>query len=84
MTVIVDDTVSITKGDRRFAEGKVLRVDNKSSRIYIEGVTRSRLDGSTVQIPIRPENVMITRLNMDDPWRRRVMERKSFSTEEES
>lgn len=83
MSVIVDDTVSITKGDRRFAEGKVLRVDNKSSRIYIEGVTRSRLDGSTVQIPIRPENVMITRLNMDDPWRRRIMERKSFSTEEE-
>ena len=83
MTVIVDDTVSITKGDRRFAEGKVLRVDNKSSRIYIEGVTRSRLDGSTVQIPIRPDNVMITRLNMDDPWRRRIMERKSFSTEEE-
>jgi large subunit ribosomal protein L24 len=82
MTVIVDDTVSITKGDRRFAEGKVLRVDNKSSRIYIEGVTRSRLDGSTVQIPIRPDNVMITRLNMDDPWRRRIMERKSFSTEE--
>jgi large subunit ribosomal protein L24 len=83
MTLIVDDTVSITRGDRRFAEGKILRVDNKSCRVYIEGVTRSRLDGSTVQIPIRPENLMITRLNMDDPWRRSILERKSFSTEEE-
>jgi len=82
MTVVVDDTVSITKGDRRYAEGRVLRVDTKAFKIYIEGVTRERQDGSAVQIPIRPENVMITRLNLDDPRRRQVLERKSFSTEE--
>ncbi len=80
--VIVDDTVTITKGDRKLAEGKVLRVNTKTSRVYIEGVTRSRQDGSTVQVPIRPENIMIIRLNMNDPWRRSTLERKSFSAEE--
>jgi large subunit ribosomal protein L24 len=80
--VIVDDTVRITKGDRRLAEGRVLRVDTKKSRIYIEGVTRTRMDGSTVQIPIKAENTMIIRLNLNDQWRRRIMERKSFSAEE--
>lgn len=83
MPVVVDDTVSITKGDRKLAEGRIMRVDTKAQRIYIEGVTRTRQDGSTVQIPVRAENVMITRLNLEDEWRRRILERKSFSAEEE-
>lgn len=82
LPVIVDDTVSITKGDRKLSEGRVLRVDTKKLKIYIEGVTRTRMDGSTVQIPIRSENVMITRLNLNDQWRRSILERKGFSTEE--
>jgi large subunit ribosomal protein L24 len=83
MPVIADDTVSITKGDRKLAEGRVLRVNTKDLKIYVEGVTRTRQDGSTVQIPIRAENVMITRLNLDDSWRRDMLERRSFSAEEE-
>ena len=83
MPVVANDTVNITKGDRKLAEGKVLRVDTKDRKIYIEGVTRTRQDGSTVQIPIRTENVMITRLHLDDEWRRNKLERKSFSAEEE-
>ncbi len=82
MPVIVDDTVSITKGDRKLSEGRVLRVNTAESRVYIEGVTRTRQDGSTVQIPIRAENVLITRLNLDDQWRSDILERKSFSAEE--
>ena len=80
--VIVDDTVSITKGDRKLSEGRVLRVDTKKLEIYIEGVTRTRTDGSMVQIPIRPENVIITRLNLNDQWRRSMLERKGFSAGE--
>ena len=83
MPVVVDDTVTITKGDRKLAEGRVLRVDTKDGKIYVEGVTRTRQDGSTVQIPLRAENVMITRLHMDDQWRRDMLERKSFSAEED-
>ena len=83
MAVVENDTVSITKGDRKLTEGKVIRVNTKNSRIYIEGVTRTRLDGSTVQIPIRAENVMITKLNLDDDWRKKIIERKGFKTEEE-
>ena len=83
MPVIENDTVAITKGDRKLTEGKVLRVNTKSSRIYVEGVTRTRLDGSTVQIPIRAENVMITKLDLDDDWRKKILERKGFKAKEE-
>ncbi|MCJ7572967.1 50S ribosomal protein L24 [Candidatus Bathyarchaeota archaeon] len=84
MPVIKDDTVTITKGDRKLTEGKVIRVDTKEGRVYIEGVTRTRLDGSTVQIPIRTENVMITKLKMDDDMRKRMLERRAFSFKKES
>ncbi len=82
LPIVQDDTVSVTKGDRKLSEGRVLRVDVQDCRVYIEGVTRTRMDGSTVQIPIKPENVMITRLNLNDQWRRKILERKSFSAEE--
>jgi large subunit ribosomal protein L24 len=78
MPIRRDDTVTITKGSRKLMEGKVLRVDRGRRWIYVEGVTRTRMDGSTVQIPIRPENVMITRLNLDDAERRKILDRRGF------
>ena len=78
MPVRTDDTVSVTKGDHKMSEGRVLRVDMKRGKIYIEGITRTRMDGSNVQIPLRPENVMITILNLDDNQRRSMLERRGF------
>ncbi len=70
------DTVKIMRGDRKGFEGKVNRVDRKKYRIFIEGVTREKVDGTTTLIPIHPSKVMITRLNLDDKWRRKMLERK--------
>ncbi len=70
------DTVKITRGDRKGLEGKVSRVDRKKYRIFVEGVTREKVDGTTTLIPIHPSKVMITRLNLDDKWRRKMLERK--------
>ena len=78
MPVRRDDTVAITKGDRELTEGKVIKVDMKRGKLYLEGVTRTRMDGSTVQIPIRPENVMITRLILDDPKRQEILNRRGY------
>jgi len=78
-----DDTVTITKGDRKLTEGRVTRVDVARGRLYLEGVTRQKLDGTTVTIPIRAENVMITKLDLDDEWRRRILERRGYESERE-
>lgn len=80
MPVRRDDTVVITKGDRKMTEGRVTRVDVANGRLFLEGVTRQRLDGTTVQIPVRPENVMIMRLHLDDGWRRRILERRGYGS----
>lgn len=78
MPVRTEDTVTVTKGDHKMSEGKVIRVDTKEGKIYVEGITRTRMDGSTMQIPIRPENVIITKLNLDDNRRRAKINRRGF------
>ncbi|RLI07426.1 50S ribosomal protein L24 [Candidatus Bathyarchaeota archaeon] len=80
MPVRRDDTAVIPKGDRKMTEGRVIRVDPARGRLFIEGVTRQRLDGTTIQIPIRAENVMITKLNLDDEWRRKILERRGYES----
>lgn len=64
------DTVRIMRGDRKGTEGKVTRVDRNKYRLFVEGVTREKVDGTAVQIPTHPSKVMITSLNLDDKWRR--------------
>jgi large subunit ribosomal protein L24 len=82
MPIIEDDTVQIIKGDRKMTEGKVLRVDTQEGKLFVEGVSRTRLDGTTVQIPIRSANVMITKLDLKDDWRKKILDRKGFKKEE--
>jgi len=38
--------------------------------LFVEGVTREKVDGTAVQIPLHPSKVMIMSLNLDDKWRR--------------
>jgi len=77
------DTVRIMRGDRRGLEGKVTRVDRKKYRIFVEGVTREKVDGTTTFVPIHPSKVMITSLNLDDKWRRESLKVVTAVTEAE-
>jgi large subunit ribosomal protein L24 len=81
--VRVGDTVRIMRGDRKGFEGKVTGVDRQKYRIFVEGITREKVDGSTIPVPIHPSKVMITRLNLDDKWRKKVLERKAKGKPEE-
>jgi large subunit ribosomal protein L24 len=73
------DTVRILRGDYKGVEGKVLRVDRKKYRIFIEDITRQKADGTTVLVPIHPSKVEIIRLNLDDKNRKRILERKGLT-----
>ena len=77
------DTVMIMRGDRKGIEGKVTRVDRKNYRIFIEGVDREKVDGTKTFVPIHPSKVMITRLNLDDKWRKKILERKGVAEKAE-
>jgi large subunit ribosomal protein L24 len=70
------DTVRILRGDNKGFEGKVSRVDLKAYRIYLEGLTREKVDGTNIFLPIHPSKVQIRNLNLDDKWRKDVLTRK--------
>ena len=57
MPVITGDNITVVKGDRKLTEGRIIRVNLEKNVIYVEGLTRNRMDGSTFQIPLKPGQV---------------------------
>jgi len=74
--VRVGDTVRMLRGDYKGFEGKILRVSRGRYRIFIDGINREKADGTSVLVPIHPSKVEVVRLNLDDKWRARILERK--------
>jgi large subunit ribosomal protein L24 len=74
------DTILIKRGDNKGFEGKVSRVDLKAFHIYVEGLTREKVDGTNIFLPIHPSKVEIRNLNLDDKWRKNILERKQAPT----
>ena len=70
------DSVRVMRGDKKGFEGKITRIDRKKYRVYVEGLTREKVDGTTIFVPVHPSKVMITRLILDDKWRKKILERK--------
>jgi len=70
------DTVRIMRGDHKVFEGKISRIDLKHFRVFLEGLTREKVDGSTVFVALHPSKIMIRTLNLDDKRRKAVLERK--------
>ena len=71
------DTIIVVRGAFRDVEGKITRADHKNTSIYVEGITREKSDGRTIFLPIYPSNVMLTKLNLDDKWRKKILGRRA-------
>jgi large subunit ribosomal protein L24 len=77
------DTVRVVRGDHIGFEGKVSRVDLKRYRIFLEGLTREKVDGTNIFVSVHPSKVMIKNLKLDDKWRKAIVERKKALAQSE-
>jgi large subunit ribosomal protein L24 len=77
-----DDTVIIMRGALRDVEGKVTDVNLKKLQVFVDGATRDKADGTTINIPIHPSNLMIIKLDLKDKRRKAILERKAIRKEE--
>lgn len=68
------DTVKIMRGKDKGKEGKVTEVDTNTGTVQIEGLTHGKADGTQVSRDFHASNLMITKLMLDDPWRKRKLE----------
>ncbi len=70
------DTVKILRGAKDFktSEAKVASVDLKSCKIIIENITIPKADNTQKPKPVDPSDVLITKLDLSDPWRKNKLD----------
>lgn len=72
--VIRGDTVKIMRGEFKGHVGKVRSIYTGKGQLEIEGVIITKVDGKKVPRPVHASNVLLTKLNLADPWRRQKLE----------
>lgn len=75
VAVVKGDTVKVMRGSFKGHEDKIAKVNTKKDSVEIEGITMSKADGNKIAKPIHPSNLLITKLNLTDKWRRKKLER---------
>jgi large subunit ribosomal protein L24 len=63
------DTVKILRGDFAGIEGKITKVDMHRQRVFVEGVQREKVAGTSTNVSVHSSKVVITKLNLDDKLR---------------
>jgi len=71
-----DDEVTVVRGNHKAREGKILSVYRKRFVIHVERLTRDKANGATINIPIHPSKVVVTKLKLDKD-RKRILDRKN-------
>jgi large subunit ribosomal protein L24 len=44
-------------------------VDTNRQRVFVEGVSREKVAGTSTNVSVHSSKVIITKLNLDDKWR---------------
>lgn len=84
--VATGDVVTIRTGSRKGEGGKVIKVNHRTKRVSIDGITISKADDKQEEFPL-PSNILrITRLELSSPGRlqkiRELAARKNIVVEE--
>ena len=76
LTVRKGDTVKVLRGAEgvKGVESKVVKVDLKDCKIIIENITVAKADGTQKQRTVDPSDVVITKLDLSDPWRKEKLD----------
>lgn len=75
VTVRKGDTVKVVRGIFKGHTAKVVKVFPQRGFITIDEATLTKADGKKVARMFRPSKVILTKLDMSDPWRREKLSR---------
>jgi len=67
------DTVRVLSGSFAGREERVARLDRRAYALILDNITLKTGEEKLKALPIRPSHLVITRLNLSDPWRRRSL-----------
>ena len=80
ITLVKGDTVKVMRGNFKGHDGKITRVNQRRRQVEVEGLVMTKADGKKIPKPIHASNLLITKLNLTDQWRRKKLE-KNLSDE---
>jgi len=67
------DTVRVRSGSFAGREERVAKINRRDYSVTLDNVTAKTTGEKMKGLPIRPSHLVITRLNLADPWRRRAL-----------
>jgi large subunit ribosomal protein L24 len=69
------DTVRVLSGSYSTVgeERRVAKVNRRDYRLTLDNVTTKTADAKLKPLPIRASHLVLTKLNLSDPWRRRIL-----------
>ena len=67
------DTVRVLSGSFAGREERVARVSRRTYSVTLDNVTLKTAEEKLKPLALRPSHLVITRLNLADPWRRRSL-----------
>ena len=66
MPIKKGDQVEIARGDEKGREGIVSDINREDQKVYVNNITVTRQDGTEKEIPLRPSNLQLQALNIED------------------
>jgi large subunit ribosomal protein L24 len=69
------DEVKVMRGEFKGIIGKIVKIDTKEYKVYVDTVKKKRSVGTEYLVPIHPSNLLITNLNLEDKYRIKMLER---------
>jgi large subunit ribosomal protein L24 len=67
------DTVRVLSGSYVGREERVAKVDLRGYSVTLDNVTGKTADAKLKPLPIKPNPLVLTKLNLSDVWRRRLL-----------
>ncbi len=75
LTLVKGDAVKVMRGSFKGHEGKITHVNQRKRNVEVEGLVMTKADGKKIPKPIHASNLLITKLNLTDRWRRKKLEK---------
>ena len=76
------DRVLIVRGEGRGKQGhRISQIDRRARKVYVDGFTYHKSDGTELQRPIDPSNLVVINPDWSDVRRRRILDRVNEGVE---
>ncbi len=69
------DEIKIMRGSNSGKTGKIVEVDLKKAKVFVEGIVRKTAKGNEAKVPMEPSNLLITKAEFSDKMRQKILER---------